>query len=121
MDYFTRSVGDCDPIDSVGYSYAMERLAMGVDEEYIWKVKAIYSHSINATRCLSVHSSVGADAEHIEETVEMIAKLSAKERIRIARACYETALMCFSPPSRGYISDELLESILDPLRLDKTL
>ena len=121
MDYFTRSVGDDDPIDCVGYSYTMERLAMGVDEEYIQKVELLLSCNTNATRCLRVHSSVGADAEHIEETVEMVAKLTAKERLRIARACYETALMCFSPPPRGYISDELLQSILNPLKLDKTL
>ena len=121
MDYFTRSVRDNDPIDCVGYSYTMERLAMGVDEEYIQKVEMLLPPNTNATRCLRVHSSVGADAEHVEETLEMIAELTAKERVRIARACYETALMCFSPPSGGYVSNELLRSILNPLKLDKTL
>ncbi|MEM7758114.1 MAG: hypothetical protein AAF298_08320 [Cyanobacteria bacterium P01_A01_bin.40] len=121
MDYFTRSVGDDDPINCVGYSYTMERLAMGVDEEYIQKVEVLLPSNINATRCLRVHSSVGADAEHIEETVEMIAKLTAKERDRIIRACYETALMCFRTPSGGYINDELLRPILNQLKLDKTL
>ena len=121
IDYFTRSTQDNDPIDCVGYSYTMERMAMGVGEEYIQKVEKLLPPSTHATRCLRVHSSVGADAEHIEETVEMIAELTAKERVRIARACYETALMCFSPPQKGYITDELLRSILNPLKLDKTL
>ena len=121
MNYFTRSVRDNDPIDCVGYSYTMERMAMGIDEEYIQKVEVLLPPNTNATRCLRVHSSVGADADHVEETVEMIAELTAKERVRIARACYETAIMCFSPPPKGYVSDELLRSLLNPLKLDKTL
>jgi hypothetical protein len=121
MDYFTRSIQDNDPIDCVGYSYTMERLAMGVDEGYIQKVEKLLPSHTKATRCLRVHSSVGADAEHVEETVEMVAELTAKERVRIARACYETALMCFSPPQKGYITDELLRSLLNPLKFDQTL
>lgn len=121
IDYFTRSVQDDDPIDSVGYSYTMERLAMGIGEEYIQKVEVLLPPNTNATRCLRVHSSVGADVEHVEETVEMVAELTSKERIRIARACYETALMCFSPPQESYITNAVLQPILNPLKLDKSL
>lgn len=116
MDYFVRSVRDNDPIDCVGYSYTMERLAMGVDEEYIQKVEVLLPPNINATRCLRVHSSVGADADHVEENASTIAKLTSTERSRIARACYETALMCFSPPPEGYISDAELQQIIEPLK-----
>ena len=116
MDYFTRSVRDVDPVDCVGYSYTMERLALGVDEKYIQKVENLLPPGVNATRCLRVHSSVGADVEHAEETVEMVAELTVKERTRIARACYETALMCFSPPTEGYISDKEIQQILEPLK-----
>ena len=115
IDYLTRSVQDSDPIDCVGYTYTMERLAMGIGEEYIQKVQALLPQGINATRNLRVHSSVGADIEHTEETVEMVTGLNAKERTRVAISCYETALMCFSPPSERYISDEELQQILKPL------
>ncbi len=118
MDYFTRSVQDRDPIDCVGYTYTMERLSLGIDEDYIQKIEAILPPKINATRCLRVHSSIGADAGHVDENVSMIAGLSASERTRIARACYETALMCFSPPPRDYISNEELQQILEPLKLN---
>ena len=117
INYFTRSVRDLNPIDCVGYSYTMERLALGVDEKYIQKVENLLPPGVNATRCLRVHSSIGADIEHTEETVEMVAELTTKERTRIARACYETALMCFSPPSKGYISDEEIQQILEPLKI----
>lgn len=121
-DYSTRSAQDDDPIDCVGYSYTLERLSTGiVDEKYIQKVKGLLPPKTHATRCLRAHSSVGEDAEHVEETVEMVAKLTAKERVRVARACYETALLCFSPPRESYISDKKLQQILKPLKLEKSL
>ena len=118
MDYFSRSVKDEDPIDCVGYAYAMERLSLGIGEDYIQKVEAILPPEINATRCLRVHSSVGADAGHVDENVSMIVRLTASERSRVAQACYETALMCFSPPPGDYISDKELLQILKPLKID---
>ena len=120
MDYVNRSVQDSDPIDCVGYSYTMERLALGVDERYVQKVETLLPKDTQATCCLRVHSSIGADAVHVEETLEMIAGLTSSERTRIARACYETALICFSPPS-AYISNKELQQILEPLKLDTSL
>lgn len=117
MDYFTRSAQDSNPIDCVGYAYTMERLSLGIGEDYIQKVEGLLPNNVKATRCLRVHSSIGADAEHVDENVLVIAKLDSAERTRIARACYETALICFSPPPVDYISDQELERILQPLKL----
>lgn len=119
MDYFTRSVQDDNPIDGVGYTYTMERLSLGIEKEYIQKVEALFPSETNTTRCLRVHSAVGADASHVDENVTLIARLSADERTRIARACYETALMLFSPPPGGYISDEELLEVLEPLKCER--
>lgn len=118
IDYLARSVQDSNPIDCIGYSYTMERLSLGIGEDYIQKVEALLPAKVNATRCLHVHSAVGADAGHVDENVALVAGLSAPARSRIARACYETALMCFSPPPGEYISDEKLLQILEPLRLN---
>lgn len=121
IDYLSRSVRDSDPVDCVGYSYTMERLALGIDEKYIQKVEALLPSNSRATRCLLIHSSVGGDVDHVKETAEMVAGLTAFERVRIARACYETALLCFSPPSEDYILDDELQEILNPLKLDHNL
>ena len=120
IDYLTRSVNDRDPIDCVGYAYTMERLALGVNEQYIKDVEALLPQGVKATRCLRVHSSVGADVDHVAETVEMVAELSAAERTRVAIACYETALLCFSPPG-DYLSDESIKEILAPLKTTNVL
>ncbi|MBD2534277.1 hypothetical protein H6G97_34055, partial [Nostoc flagelliforme FACHB-838] len=36
-----------------------------------------------ATRCLRVHSGVGSDVEHVEETVALVAALTPEERTRV--------------------------------------
>ncbi len=115
LDYFTRSVQASDPISCVGYSYTLERLALAIGEEYIQAVEALLPPGTCATRCLRVHSGVGSDVEHVEETVELVVGLTPEERTRVAIACYETALLYFSSPQRGYPSDEELQQILRPL------
>ena len=116
VNYFIQSAWNRDPINCVGYSYTMERLALGIGEKYIQQVESLLPSGIQATRCLRVHSSVGADAEHVEETLEMVAQLDFQERIDVAAACYETALQCFSSPKENYISDEELQNVLRPLQ-----
>ncbi|MEM8828806.1 MAG: hypothetical protein AAGE96_05545 [Cyanobacteria bacterium P01_G01_bin.19] len=117
VDYFTRSVNDSDPIDCVGFTYAIERISLGTKEEHIQNIESLLPQGINATRCIRVHSAVGADAGHVDENVEMIAGLSAAERIRVVRACYETALLIFSPPQEGYHSEAELENMFEPYKL----
>ncbi|MEM6613903.1 MAG: hypothetical protein AAF652_16925 [Cyanobacteria bacterium P01_C01_bin.72] len=117
-DYLRRSVADNNPIDSVGYTYTMERLSLGIGEDYIQKVEALFPQGVKATRCLRVHSAVGADASHASENIALVAELPAMERSRIARACYETALMLFSPPSVEYITDEEILQIIKHFKID---
>ena len=119
VDYFKRSVQDLDPIDCVGYTHALERMSLGAKKEHIEKIENLLPANVNATRCLRVHSSVGADAEHVEENVEMIAGLSFSERNRVIRACYETALLLFSPPQEGYFSEVELEEMLKPFKIEE--
>ncbi|BAY50029.1 hypothetical protein SAMD00079811_76580 (plasmid) [Scytonema sp. HK-05] len=120
VDYFTQSVYATDPIGCVGYCYTSERLAICRGEDYIQKVKAqLPPDTADATRCLRVHSGVGADMKHVEETIAMVAGLALQERTRVAAACYETALLCFSPPKENYISEEELEYVLKPLEHTK--
>lgn len=117
LDYFTRSVQAPNALSCVGYSYTLERLALAIGEEYIQAVEALLPPDTSATRCLRVHSGVGSDVEHVEETVELVAGLTPEERTGVAIACYETALLYFRSPQRGYPSDEELQQILRPLAL----
>ncbi|NMG09119.1 hypothetical protein [Brasilonema sp. UFV-L1] len=117
VDYFTQTVEAPDPIDCVGFSYVSERLGTFLGEEYIQSVQAFLPPGINATRWLRIHSGVGAEVKHIEETVKFVTQLTPQDQVRVAKVCYETALLRFSPPKEDYISDQELKHILKPLEL----
>lgn len=97
-----------DLVGCVGYAYALERLALERGPADIAAVEAILPPGVMATRCLRVHSATGSDAGHVEDTVRLVAGLSAPERVRVARACYETAAIYCTPPAGGFITEEAL-------------
>ncbi|MBE9062995.1 iron-containing redox enzyme family protein, partial [cf. Phormidesmis sp. LEGE 11477] len=105
VDYFSIQVEAANPLGVLGYSYTLERLAMRVTDSTVENVESILPKTVNATRCLRTHSSIGADADHIKENLEVIARLSLSEQYSIAISCYETAKMCFTPPEEGHISE----------------
>lgn len=114
--YFeARVLEDDDPIGCVGYAYALERLALERGARDIAAVEAILPPGVVATRCLRVHSATGSDAAHVEETVRLVAQLTAGERMRVARACYETANIYCTPPANGFIAEEALVQRLSAL------
>jgi hypothetical protein len=120
VDYFTRSVQDSEPYRCFGYIYTIERAGLVNKMELIQKVEALLPPNVNATRCLRVHSSVGAEVGHVKDAVEMLAELTFEELSRVGIACYETALLCFSPPKESYISDDEIQEVLKPLELHAT-
>jgi pyrroloquinoline quinone (PQQ) biosynthesis protein C len=114
--YFeARVLEDDDPIGCVGYAYALERLALERGARDIAAVEAILPRGVVATRCLRVHSAAGSDAAHVEETVRLVSQLTAGERTRVARACYETAAIYCTPPANGFITEEALVQTLSAL------
>ena len=115
VNYFSQHVEAIDPIGCVGYMYVLERLATRIGASAIQRVKAILPPDVKATRCLWVHSSLGADADHVKENIAAIAQLTLAEQCNVAIACYETAKMCFTPPQGGYISEQALKQRLDSL------
>jgi hypothetical protein len=104
-----------DPIECVGYAYALERLALARGADYVARVEAALPAGVRATRCLRVHSAVGSDVRHVRETVEMVAGLSGPERAAIAAAAHETAVLCCAPPPGGHLDDESLGRLLRSL------
>lgn len=117
VDYFARCVYASNPVECIGYGYALERLAVAVNRDYIERVKRLLPPGVRATRCLRIHSALGSDARHLGDALEIIAPLPSDERERVARACYETTKICCSPPPEGYLSDEEIAQKLLTLRL----
>ncbi|MGH9799828.1 MAG: hypothetical protein ACRD82_05635, partial [Blastocatellia bacterium] len=87
-------------------------LATTNDKNYLRQVEAVLPPNTKATRCLRVHSSISADAEHVEEALAVTARQSAEDRQLIALACYETTRICCSPPVGGHITEAELQNRL---------
>ncbi|GAX38293.1 hypothetical protein [Nodularia sp. NIES-3585] len=117
VNYLTQRVQETDPIGCVGYSYTIERIATSIKEKHIQSLEYQLPVGIRATRCLRVHSGIGNDVEHVKEIVAMVTELAPQERIRVATACYETALLEFNLSKEDYILEEKLQYILRPLEL----
>lgn len=108
VDYFTRSIQTPDPIGCVGYTYTLERLATAISAKHVQAVEAQLPPDVRATRFLRVHSSIGSDAEHVDENIELVATLTPEERNQVAIACYETALL-YLRPSQPPSDEELCQ------------
>lgn len=103
--YFDRCLESDYPIEVLGYAFALERMAVFNTQEYIDELKALMPPGVKAYSCAYVHSAVGSDAGHVEELIEFISKLSADDRIRIAKATFETIIApsAAEPVSHGDI------------------
>lgn len=112
VDYFAGTVAAADPIGCVGYAYALERLAMTVGEAEIRAIEAVLPPGTRATRCLRVHSAAGSDADHVADTLVVVAELSPAERAAIAVAAFEAARLCFTPDPAGAPSDRAIAARL---------
>jgi hypothetical protein len=113
LDYFEAVANAADPMGTVGYSYALERNALFIGNDYIQAVQAVCPPGVDATRCLRLHSATGADASHVEEMVEFIATLPAEDRLTVLRSAYETMKIIAAPAPEDRMTDEELESILE--------
>lgn len=109
VDCFTKLVRAENPAGCVGYAYALERLATTHDKDYLRQVESVLPPNTKATRCLRVHSGVSADAQHVEDALEVTARQSAEDRRLIALATYETTRICCSPPAGGHITEAELQ------------
>lgn len=117
IDYFRQTVYATDPIDCLGYSYAMERIAMSVRQEHIQAISASLPEGVKATRCIEVHSAIGNDASHVENTIEVVAGLSRKARYRITQACKTSSLLHFNTIKEYRLSEERVQHQLETLKL----
>ncbi len=79
------------PMPVLGYTFCMERLAAFYGENEIQAYQALCPIGVDATRCLRVHSGLGADDKHVDEFVEFVTTLDKSDVALIATAACETA------------------------------
>lgn len=97
-----------DPLDAFGFGYAIERSSTRIGASYLTALEEVLGPEVDATRCLRVHSALGADVAHVESKVRFYSGLDAAERVRIARAVYQAALVIYrDQPNQEPPEDEL--------------
>jgi pyrroloquinoline quinone (PQQ) biosynthesis protein C len=109
-----RVVEGAQPLASIGYAYAIERSSTRIGASYVRALDEILGPGVYATRCLRVHSALGADVGHVESAVRFIAGLPAAERTQIAAAVYEAALLFYGPHERQHPTERELAVVLGP-------
>jgi hypothetical protein len=109
-----------DPVGSVGYAHALERLALLRGDHEIRAIEGALPNGVQATRCLRVHSALGSDTAHVRANVLLTAALGAAERRAIARACYLTARIYFDPACAARLPSFELQALLKKFRVPRT-
>lgn len=107
-----------EPIAVFGYVYVLERMALLNTAEVIDTTERMIPKGIKATRCLRVHSAIGSDRRHVDESIAFIASLPKGDRSAIARAAYETSVVMHSESS-DYPGDEEMTRLLHELGDEK--
>ena len=90
---FDRLCVEDEPIECIGYSYCLERVAALKQKADVDAVQSLCPEGVDAGRFLRSHSCLGSEVSHVEETVEFIAQLPAAERTRIVRSTHATAVL----------------------------
>ncbi len=102
-----------EPLAVLGYTYALERPTLAIGRAQVDAIQALCPPGTDATRCMRVHSAIGADAEHVEEQVERIAGLPFRDRSLIARATYETTRLVWRIADEDQPSDAEILGMLE--------
>lgn len=98
------------PIAVLGCAYALERLALLVSRAAVEAVEAIVPPASMAMRGLRLHSAIGADAEHVARSIDIIARLPPADRTAVVHAAYETAALVWSPTD--YPGDDAVDELV---------
>jgi hypothetical protein len=92
-DRFRMYIESKEPIALFGFSYCLERMAVGRNHAFIQKIKSLCPATARAARFLKVHSNTGSDNAHVDEQISFFESLSEAELTVIVRAAFETATM----------------------------
>jgi hypothetical protein len=106
-DRFRSYVESSAPVALFGFSYCLERMAVGRDDAFIRTVEAICPPECRAFRFLKVHSNIGSDHDHVDEQLAFFESLPWADLVLITSAAYETAeLLARQPRMDQALTDE---------------
>jgi hypothetical protein len=97
-DRFRSYIDSDDPVALFGFSYCLERMAVGRDEAFVRKIQAICPPGVRTIRFLKVHSNTGSDGDHVHEQLALFESFDEAELASVAGAAFETAQLLARQP-----------------------
>jgi hypothetical protein len=97
VEYARQCVFGPQPVRFFGYIYALERRVIRITPAMLRELDAILPQGVDARSGVRAHA-VEFDRDHVDELVEFITGLPAKDRTEIVLACHETAAICCRAP-----------------------
>lgn len=109
IDHARECVHGDQPVDFIGYVYALERCVIRITRERLAKLDALLPRGVDATSAVRAHATE-LDPGHVNEIIAFVAALPAEDRTRIALGAYRsTAVLSDLVP---HPSEEELEGWL---------
>jgi hypothetical protein len=101
-DRFRMYAEQDNPIAMFGFSYCLERMAVGRDDLFVQKIRSICPNA-SAMRFLKVHSNIGSDGAHVEEQLLFFESIDGESLAAVALAAFETAEMLARQPLMDHL------------------
>jgi pyrroloquinoline quinone (PQQ) biosynthesis protein C len=108
---FQQLAQSAEPVSVLGYIYMLERVVLFTTAAHIAAIEKVLPPGVNATRCMRVHSAVGSDVGHVDQSLVVMAGLPAADRAAIARAAFTSTLLLFGATS-DYPGDAAMHETL---------
>ncbi len=107
LAYARACVRGTQPVEFIGYMYALERRVLACSPAWLASVEAVLPPGARAMSAVRAHARE-FDAVHVEEAVQFIAGLHSVERARIALGAYRTTqVACRESPGEHPSEAEL--------------
>jgi hypothetical protein len=106
LDYANSCVQGEQPSEFLGYTYALERRVLDLDDDWFTALEAGLPPDV--TTGLRKHASE-LDSDHVEAAITFVAGLPAADRTTIATGCYRTTQICCAWSPDQVPSDAELE------------
>jgi hypothetical protein len=108
LAYARACVESEQPVEFLGYTYALERRVLSLDGDWFKALDAVLPQGVDAASGIRAHATQ-LDAAHVDEAVAFFAGLPASDRTAIAVGSYRTTQICCAWSPDQIPSDAELE------------
>lgn len=115
LDYARGCVQGDQPVEFLGYLYALERAVLNLDREWFKALDAALPPGVNAASGIRAHTEL--DLDHVDDAIAFCAALPAADRTAIAVGCYRTTEICCALSPDQIPSDPELEKWFSRFRV----